>query len=250
MNSRSGSGGAPAACEKASKLGPQVAVDAVVLGPELGPAGGVGGRVAREDRRDRRVAHLERIARDDPHPRPAARRQRGEARHVVLADHVGPKLGDDLLEARVDVAGAVDQRLPGRLDEAAQLLDRRRAKHRRGVADEVLPELAGRLLDLGLGPEPHQPLLESARLERAREGLLDDEHDPVPAGAQHIADADAVVGGAERPLREEHDRRHAASMTAAGGPAPAHPLVIGTTRLRGPTGRRCSALPRRTSRSR
>ena len=151
------------------ELGPEGAVDAVVLGPELGPAGVIRGRVAREDRRDRRVAHLERIARHDPHPRPAAGRQRGEAGHVVLADHVGPKLGDDLLEARVHVPGAVDQRLPRRLDEAGQLLDRGCAKHGRGIADEVLPELPRRLLDLGLGPEPHEPLLEPARLEGARE---------------------------------------------------------------------------------
>ena len=32
------------------------------------------------------------------------------------------------------------------------------------------------------------------------ERLLDDEDDPVPAGAQHVADADAVVGGPERPF--------------------------------------------------
>ena len=44
------------------------------------------------------------------------------------------------------------------------------------------------------------------RLERPRERLLDDEDDPVPAPAQHVADADAVVRRAECALGEEDDR--------------------------------------------
>ena len=74
--------------------------------------------------------------------------------------------------------------------------------------DEVDPELAGRLLLLGRRAEPHEALLEAARLERARERLLDDEHDAVPALAQHGADADAVVGRPVGALGEEDDRGH------------------------------------------
>src|SRR4029453_17673591 len=53
-----------------------------------------------------------------------------------------------------------------------------------------------------------RPLLEALRLERAREGLLEDENDAVSALAQHLADADAVIRRAVRALREEDDRRH------------------------------------------
>ena len=60
----------------------------------------------------------------------------------------------------------------------------------------------------GGGPEPHQPLLEAARLERAGERLLEDEHDAVAALAQHLADARAVVGRAVGALGEEDDRGH------------------------------------------
>ena len=65
----------------------------------------------------------------------------------------------------------------------------------------------GFLLDLGRRPEPHQALLESLGLQVPREGLLDDEHDAVPALAQHLPDPDAVVRRAVRPLGEEDDRR-------------------------------------------
>ena len=75
-------------------------------------------------------------------------------------------------------------------------------------------------------PEPHQPLLEPLRLERAGERLLDDEHHPVAAPAQHVADPDAVVRRPVRALGEEHDRAHARARYLAGpalrcvGPAP------------------------------
>ena len=46
-----------------------------------------------------------------------------------------------------------------------ELLDRRLAEDGRRLADEVLPELARGLLDLGRRPEPHQPFLETLRLE-------------------------------------------------------------------------------------
>ena len=87
-----------------------------------------------------------------------------------------------------------------------ELLDGGRAEDRRGVADEVLPELA-RHLGLCRGrAEAHEALLEAARLERAGKRLLEDEHHAVPLLAQHLADADAVVGGAVGTLREEHHR--------------------------------------------
>ena len=59
----------------------------------------------------------------------------------------------------------------------------------------------------GGGPEPHEPFLESLRLEVARERLLDDEDDTVAAVAEHLADPDAVVRRAVRPLGEEDDGR-------------------------------------------
>ena len=101
---------------------------------------------------------------------------------------------------------AVDQRLPGRLDELGDLLQRRLAEDRRRVADEVDPELPRDLGLRGRRAEPHQALLEPLGLEVAGERLLHDEHDPVAAAPQHVADAHAVVGRAVRPLGEEHDR--------------------------------------------
>ena len=45
-------------------------------------------------------------------------------------------------------------------------------------------------------------------VERAGERLLDDEDDAVPAAAEHVADADAVVGRPVRALGEERNGRH------------------------------------------
>jgi hypothetical protein len=169
-------------------------------------------RVAGERRRHRRVLQLGGIARGDPDPRPAARRQRGKADDVVLDDRVGLELVDDLAQSVVHIPGAVARRLERRRDERLELLDRRLPEHRRGVADEVLPELPGRLLDLRRRPEPHQPLLEPLRLERPGEGLLDDEHDAMAALAEHVADPDAVVRGPVGPLGKEGDRAHRAVL--------------------------------------
>src|SRR5207247_7389241 len=95
-----------------------------------------------------------------------------------------------------------------------------------------LPELAGRLLDLGRRLEPHQRLLEAARLERPGEGLLHDEHHAVASFPQDGTDPHAVVRGPERALGEEHDghrtRRH--GITQPLGP-PADATVV----LNGPT---------------
>src|SRR5207249_6834753 len=96
-------------------------------------------------------------------------------------DHVRLDLVDDLAESIVDELRAVDERLPGRRDELAQLLDRGLAEDGRGVADEVDPELTRRFLGLGRRPEPHQSLFEAVGLQPAGERLLDDEQDAVPA---------------------------------------------------------------------
>ena len=182
---------------------------------EIGrPVGAVGDRVARERRWHLRVLHLGRIAGDDPHPRHARGRQCREADDVVLDDRVGPHLVEDLDQALVDVAGAVAERLERRRDEALELLDRRLAKDGRGVADEVLPELARVLLGvLGGRRQAHQPLLEALCLERSGERLLGDEDNPVAAGAQDVGNADAVVRRPVGALGEEDEGRHAQTAT-------------------------------------
>ena len=179
-----------------------------VLRAELVPAGAVAGRIAGEDRRDVRILHLERVARDDARPRPPGVVDRREADDVVLDDHVGLDLVEDLAQPIVDVARAVAERAPGRLDELRELLDRRLAEDRRGVADEVLPELAGLLLDLRRRSEAHEALLESLRLEASRERLLDHEDDAMAALDEHLADPDAVVRRPVGALGEEDDGAH------------------------------------------
>jgi hypothetical protein len=190
------------------EVGVLVAVHAPVLLAELVPARPVAGGIAREHRRQIRVGQLQRVAGGDPDPG-AARRHHGRERHdVVLDDHVRAHLVEDLAEAIVHVLRPVDQRLPRRVNEPLELLDRRLAEHRAGVADEVLPELARLLLGLGRGLEPHQAFLEALLLERACKRLLDDEHDPVPALPERLPDADAVIRGPVGALREEDNRRH------------------------------------------
>ncbi len=190
------------------ELAVEIGNRARVLGAELVPTRAVAGRITGEDGRDVGVLHLERVARDDARPGPPGVVDRREAHDVVLHDHVGLDLVEDLAQPIVDVARAVAQRPPGRLDELRELLDRRLAEDRRGVADEVLPELARLLLDLRRRPEAHQPLLESLRLERAGERLLDHEDDAMPALDEHLADSDAVVRRAIGALGEEDDRTH------------------------------------------
>ncbi len=188
------------------EVGPQLAMRPANLLEEARPAGPIRGRVPGRERRDGGILELGRIARHDPDPRPARTGQRREGHDVVLDDDVGLELVEDLEQPRVDVLRAVDQRLEGRRDERLELLDGRLAEDRRGVADEVDPELA-RDLRLGRrGAEAHQPFLEALRLERPGERFLDDEHDPVAALAQDGADPRAVVGRTVGPFGEEHDR--------------------------------------------
>ena len=63
--------------------------------------------------------------------------------------------------------------------------------------------------------EPNEALLEASRLERAGEGVFDDEHDAVAALAQHRSHADAVIGRPECPLGEKRDRCHGQRSIAA-----------------------------------
>ena len=132
-------------------------------------------------------------------------------------------------QALVDVAGAVAERLEGRRDEALELLDRRLAEDGRGVADEVLPELARVLGRLGGRGEPHQPLLEPLLDQRPLERLLGDEDDPVPAPAQHVADPDAVVGRAVGALGEEGERLRAHTSGLNSGRARLRPAGLRLT---------------------
>jgi hypothetical protein len=78
----------------------------------------------------------------------AVRDESGEAHHVVLDDDVRPRPVEDRLELALDVDRPVDQRLPGRQQERAELFNRRLAELGGGVTDEVRPELASRLFQL------------------------------------------------------------------------------------------------------
>ena len=122
---------------------PRRPVGPVVLLPKGVPFGSIVRRQARVRRRDVRPPNLERIARHDANEWLPGRHERRETDDVVLDDDVRPLPLDDLAELRLAVARAVDERLPGRLHECRELLDRRLAELGRRVADEVLPELAG-----------------------------------------------------------------------------------------------------------
>src|SRR4051794_35158220 len=206
-------------CARLAAEGVERRVQVRVRSPELlaegSPSRAVGLRIAREHRSEPRVGQLQRVARDDPHPAASARRERREGDDVVLDDDVGLKLVDDLHEAAMDVARAVAESLVGGCDELAELLDRGLAEDRRRVVDEVDPELPWDLVLLGPRAEPHQPLLEAARLECPGERLLEDEDDAMPALAQDRADAGAVVGRPVRALGKEDDAGHQAWRLAA-----------------------------------
>ena len=133
------------------EAGPHLVVGPAHLVEERGPAAAIGGRVAARERRNCLVLELGRIAAHDPCPRPAGGHDRREADHVVLHDRVRLELIEDRPQARLDVASAVAQGLPGRRDELAELLDRRLAEDRCRIADEVDPELAGNLGTSGGG---------------------------------------------------------------------------------------------------
>ena len=205
MNSPARKAGGTAFLEERRELTVEFCVYAQVLRAEFVPTGAIAGGVARENRRNLDVLHLEGVTGDDSRPWPAGVLDRRKADDVVLHDHVRVELVEDLTQAVVDVTCAVAERAPGRLDELRELLDSRLAEYGGGVADEVLPELTWLLLGLRWRPEPHESLLEALGFEVAGEGLLDDEDDPMPALAQDLSDPDAVVRRPERPFWEEHD---------------------------------------------
>ena len=207
--------------------GPHLPVHPVILRPELRPLSLVPGRVAGERRRQRRVGDLQRVAGHDPHERDTGGQQRGEADHVVFDDHIRAGARHDPGQLLLAVLGAADQFRPDRLDPGVQLLDGRLAELRRGAGDELLPERPGVLPALirvlawvgwpaGRRGEVNQVLLEAERLQPALPRGLGREHHAVPAAAQHIADADAVIGRPVRALRHEQDGQwpagHACSL--------------------------------------
>ena len=101
--------------------------------------------------------------------------------------------------------------LPRRLHESAELIERRGAEHRLGVADEVGPELTGGLLGRVGGRrrrEVDEILDEPERLEPAGPRCLGGEHHPVAVLAQQVADADAVVRRPVGTLRHEQEGGH------------------------------------------
>lgn len=65
-----------------------------------------------------------------------------ERHYVVLGNDIRSELIEDLLEARVDVLRTLDQFFPNRLGKGFELLDRGPAELGRGVANEILLELA------------------------------------------------------------------------------------------------------------
>ena len=226
--------------------GLQRAAEPRVLGPELVPARAVGRRVAGEHRRDVGVRHLERVRGDDPHPRDAGERDRREARHAVDHHGIGPDLVPDGEHPVVGVAGAVRELAPDRHGHRLELRDRRLAELGRGRADELRPALADRLRLLGRGRHPHQRLLEPAPLELARERLLDDEDDPVPAVAERLGDRHEVVRRTPRAgLREDGDRRHGGARLGFAGCACQAPSARPAgTRARAPPSRTCGSPAR------
>jgi hypothetical protein len=74
-------------------------------------------------------------------PRDAGSEHSRKGQYVVFHDHVGPPVGEDLLEPLVDVARAADQLLPDRKDQRLQLRERGLPELWRSLPGEVLPEL-------------------------------------------------------------------------------------------------------------
>ena len=203
---------------------PHRPVHPVVLGPELRPRRGlIPGRVAGERGRQRRVGDLQRVAGDDPDEWNPRRQQGGEGDHVVFDDDVRAGARHDLGQLLLAVPRAADQFRPDRLDPGVELLDGGFAELRRGAGDELLPERPGVLRGLFRGRgQVDQVLLEAERLEPALPRSLGREHHPVPAAAQHVADADAVIGRPVRAFRHEQDGQrpagHVFSLGDDGGP--------------------------------
>ncbi len=112
------------------------------------------------------------------------------------------------------------ERLVRRVDERRELVAGRLGELRRGLVDEVDPELAGRTLGrigVGLG-EVDQRLDEAVRRQPAGPRRLRGEHHAVTPVEQHLAQPDALVGRPVRRLRHEHHGQligHEGTLSAA-----------------------------------
>ena len=126
--------------------------------------------------------------------------------------------GDDLAQLRLAVAGAVDQRLPRRLHERRELLDRRLAELRRRLADEVVPELSGRLprprVRVGRGAGRPGPRRSRAAASRPAHDASAANTTRWPLSQQHLAEADALVGRSVGRLGHEQDGQATADVRA------------------------------------
>ena len=182
--------------------GPHVAMRAVVLRAKVAPLTAIVAGVAAEHWWDLGTLHLQRLAADRTHERNAGGNQSRKTVHVVFDDDVRALALNDLLQLRLAVHGAIDQRLPRRLDELAELFDRRQPEHRCGVANEVDPELSGSRFGAVARSrwrrEVDEVFDEAQRLQPSLPTRLGGEHDGVPAFAKDVADTNAVVG---RPVR-------------------------------------------------
>ena len=190
---------------------PHRPVGSVVLGAERLPFAAIVGRKPAVCRRDFRSLHLQRLAADDAHERHARCGQGREAVDVVLDDHVRSLTLDDLFQLRLAIHRPVDQGLPGRLHESAELIERRRAKHRLGLANEIRPELTGGLLwrvGRRWWREIDEVLDEAQRLQATGPRCLRREHHLVAAPEQDVADSDAVVRRPVGALRHEQEGGH------------------------------------------
>ena len=149
MSSPFGRGGAPRFTQNSLNSACMSPITRWYSAPKAAQLPGVGQRQPRVGRGEPRIPELQWVAGDDAHPGPAAGRDRGKRADVVLDDRVRLQLVEDLDQTIVDVARAVEERLPGGRHELLELLEGRLPEHGRRVADEVLPELAGLLLLLG-----------------------------------------------------------------------------------------------------
>src|SRR5262249_51034982 len=174
---------------------------------------------------------------------------------VVLHDHIGLELAEDLPEAGLGGARAAGQVLPDPGGGSLPPLDRPPSGLPRRVAGRgpsrmargVLPPPPRHPPALGRRLQPNQRLLQALRLERARERFLDHEHDSLPALQEDAADSDAVVRRTERALREEDERAHerACSRSAQSSSGSSSP----TLRRSRPVGTRSPSQRRRLSSS-
>ena len=127
---------------------------------------------------------------------------------VVLDDHVGLELVEDLAQAVVDVARAVDQRLPGRLDEPRELLDRRLAEDGAVSRMKSFQNWPGSSSTSGGGPSRMRRSSKPCASRFPANDSSTTKTTRWPRSAENVADADAVVRRPECALGEEDDGRH------------------------------------------